>query len=92
MLDYVSLENYQFFTESYVCKAISELKSKRSSGPNCIPAYVFKGYGDMFVKSMTFLFSLALSSGKKSKIISVLKFGNKNCVEQYRPISISMCF
>lgn len=77
-----------------VLKALKTLKPKHSKGPDGIPAYIVRDCAYAFVKPLTTIFNLSLHTGtfpndwKKSRVCPVFKKGSKNCVENFRPITI----
>lgn len=78
--------------------AINRLKSKKSFGPDGIPAYLVKGCIDIFIPKLFFIFNLSLktscfpSKWKEAKIVPVFKSGNRCDISNYRPISIINVF
>jgi hypothetical protein len=71
-----------------------KLKSKRSSGPDQIPAYLLKNSSTEFRDIFHFLFNLSIKSGifptlwKTTKVIPIHKKGDKSDIENYRPVAI----
>lgn len=82
-------------SERDVLDAIDKLKPKRSVGPDFIPSYVLKGCKEIFVKPLTLLFNLSLSSRcfpdalKLSRGCPVFKSGDRSDIENYRLITIN---
>jgi hypothetical protein len=96
----LSYENFQISLVSPldVRNAIKELKSKRSSGPDGIPAYIIKGCGEVLSEPLCFIFNLSLSTRvfpyrwKEAKVTPIFKSGDKTKIENYRPISLINSF
>ena len=74
--------------------ALSKLDDNVKSGPDQIPSYIFKRYIPSLAKPILLLYSKSLKTGifpskwKSSFIFPIFKLGDKNNVENYRPISI----
>lgn len=72
---------------------VSKLDSSTSVGPDGIPNIILKDFLVYLSEPLLYLFNLSLSSGvfpcawKSSYIIPVFKKGNKDRVENYRPIA-----
>jgi hypothetical protein len=87
-----------YFSVDQVVKAINRLKSKKSSGPDEIPAYVVKGCRDVIAKPLCYIFNLALFSHtfpdrwKVAKVVPIFKSGCRENIENYRPISLINSF
>jgi hypothetical protein len=73
---------------------IFKLKSDSSVGRDNISAVILKRFNTILVPPITYIFNLALRSGKFPKKLKlaevhpVYKSGNRDCVNNYRPISI----
>lgn len=91
------LETLQL-TESDIEKAIMNLKNKKSVGHDGISAYVVKQLPKLFAKILTPLLNESLKQGifpdilKIAEIVPVYKDGEKECIENYRPISLLSVF
>lgn len=81
-------------TTSDVLNALKGLKPKRSLGPDLIPPYILKGCAECFVKPLLYIFNLSINKSdfpvrwKKAKIIPIFKKGERDSINNYRPISI----
>lgn len=81
-------------SESLVLKALKQLKSSFSCGPDGIPSAVLKAFGDILVPVLTCIFQTSLKSGKfparwkNARVVPVFKTGSKLDPTNYRPISI----
>uniref|UniRef100_A0A1Y1M7D6 Uncharacterized protein n=1 Tax=Photinus pyralis TaxID=7054 RepID=A0A1Y1M7D6_PHOPY len=77
-----------------VLKAMKELKSKKSMGPDLIPQYFFKGHSELLSKPLCIIINKCLKSNsfpdvsKTTKVTPIFKKGNRNSACNYRPISI----
>jgi hypothetical protein len=73
---------------------INNLKTDCSVGLDLISADILKTFVDILVLPITHICNLALSTGifpsafKKSRITPIYKSGSKDCINNYRPISI----
>lgn len=80
--------------EHEIDKLISNLKSDCAVGLDMISANLVKDNKNHLVKPITYICNLAFSTGvfptvfKKSKIVPIHKSGTRDCVGNYRPISI----
>lgn len=89
--------NFKEIDDSDVINSIKKLKPKKSTGPDCIPSYIYKGCMNSLVKPLVHIFNLAIQqnqfpdSFKKSIISPIHKSGCKKDIENYRPISLSNC-
>lgn len=81
-------------TEAEIESVILNLKSDCSVGWDGISAKGLKAIKDVVVPPLTYLINSSLSTGvfpdalKKSLVIPIYKAGRRNCVNNYRPISI----
>uniref|UniRef100_A0A1Y1MJP9 Reverse transcriptase domain-containing protein n=1 Tax=Photinus pyralis TaxID=7054 RepID=A0A1Y1MJP9_PHOPY len=80
--------------EIEIGEAIDELKPKKCSGPDGIPAYVLKGCKDIFVPVFKILFNISIkankfpSKWKSTKVCPLHKSGSKKNIANYRPIAV----
>ena len=85
-----------FITNQFVVNEIKKLGLKKATGPDDISCRLFKVVADLpfLLDSLTYIYNLSLSSGivpeawKIARIQPIHKSGNKNAVENYRPISL----
>ncbi|KAG8252218.1 hypothetical protein J6590_063075 [Homalodisca vitripennis] len=88
--------NVVYFPPNNVIEAINEMKSKRSSGPDNIPSYVVKGYGEVLAEPLCYLFNLSLSSfnfpqrWKEAKRKQRLQHSSSSLVEVFVRALISL--
>lgn len=81
-------------TEEDVTKAIKQLKSKRSAGPDKIPSFVFKGCCETFIKPLCNIFNLCLNKSvfpeyfKLTRVTPIFKNGDPKLIQNYRPVAI----
>jgi hypothetical protein len=74
--------------------ALRKVKDKSTAGTDVIPAFLLRGYANVFVYFLTALFNLSLKtstypvSGKKSLVSPIHKKDNKSEVENYRPVTL----
>ena len=84
------------FEEEDVFKALRKIKSKFTSGPDGVPAFILNDCANAFAYPLTILFNLSLklsiypSLWKRSVIRPIFKNGDRTLIEKYRPISL-MC-
>lgn len=77
-----------------VAEAIAKLKPKKSAGPDGVPQYILKAYGEILAMPLCHIFNLCLSQCKfpsKWKISTVCPVPKKlkvEKVEDHRPISL----
>jgi hypothetical protein len=80
------------FTVTNMSDAIKKLKTKKSSGPDGIPAFVIKNICDNITSPLTIIFNRALSSStfpavfKNSIICPIYKKGDRKQIHNYRPV------
>ena len=84
--------------ESDVEQAINQLNNKKSTGLDNVTSSLLKKNAKFFAKILTPLFNLSLKFGhvpdqlKETIIVPVYKQGEKNLVENYRPIALLNIF
>jgi len=87
--------NNLFFSISEVTEAISSMKAKKSCGLDEVPNKVIKDLSDVLVCPLTWLFNTILISGtipkswKISKVVPVHKKGDREKIENYRPVCLT---
>lgn len=80
--------------ESDILNLIMGLKETCATGTDMTSSKIIKRYADIFIPPMTHICNLALSTGifpnafKTAVIKPIHKAGDKDCVDNYRPISI----
>jgi len=80
--------------ESDVIEIVRKLKNKTSTDINSIDIVIIKEVIDFIVKPLTYICNLSFQKGifpnnmKTSKIIPIFKYGDKHCIENYRPVSL----
>lgn len=73
---------------------ILNLKSNSSAGRDNISGIILKRYRDILTEPITYICNLAISTGtfpdalKLAEVLPIHKSGNRDCVNNYRPISI----
>ena len=86
--DSVNNINFGSVHEEKVYSKLKNLKPQFTAGPDLIPAFLIKDAASVFYTPLTFLFNLAIHSQtfpecwKTSKIIPLLKKGDKTAVDQ----------
>ena len=81
-------------TVSEVCKALKELKSKKATGVDGIPARLLKDGSDALASPLSVIFNLTIelnvipAEWKKAKVTPLHKSGPKDDPRNYRPISV----
>ena len=81
-------------SETYICKIVKALKSKRSSGYDDISNVLLKDLVDVLKVPLCIVFNKSLLSGhfpdlmKITKVIPLHKGGQRNVPDNYRPISL----
>ena len=96
--DFVNSVPYSFAMldteEGEVDTIISTLKSNSAVGWDNIPSNFLKRYKQLLVPPLTYFFNVCLRTGtfpeslKKAIIHPIHKNGNRNCVDNYRPIAV----
>ena len=77
-----------------VISVINEMKTKKSTGCNSIPAQILKISNQIICKPLTYLINLSFSNGiypdllKTSNVIPVFKRGERQDYKNYQPISL----
>ena len=78
----------------FVLKQLKCLKLKKASGPDGLPARLLKDSAVVIADCVSHLVNLFIKSGtvpsewKKAKVVPLFKSGNKDDLDNYRPISI----
>ena len=86
--------SFRNINEGTVYSELCELKRKKSSGIDDIPPSVLKDTADVLAKPLARIINISLETGvfpsdwKTSKLTSIYKSGARDCIENYRPISI----
>ena len=81
------------FCEAEVSYVLRSLDSSKATGPDGIPARLLRETADVITPSLCKLLNLSVLSGtipeewKLANIVPVHKKGDKECAENYRPIS-----
>jgi hypothetical protein len=81
-----------------VSSLINNLKNESSAGYDGVSSEILKIIKDVIVPYLTYIFNTCMENGifpdafKKSVLIPIHKSGNKNCLDNYRPISILTVF
>lgn len=74
--------------------SIKKLKQKKATGSDNIPSYIYKGCSDFLCTPLVKIFNLSIINGifpdrlKEASITPIFKSGNRNEIENYRPISV----
>lgn len=82
-----------FISRQEVEKAIDSLKTKKAQGVDEIPGNCAKDLKNVIALPLTWLFNSVIETGKIpepwriSRIVPVLKKGDKKCIGNYRPVS-----
>jgi len=85
-------------TELEIKNVIYKLKGKLSAGFDEIPEVLVKQCAHIIAKPLTHIFNLSINSGifpdsmKKAKISPVFKKGDRQSVQNYRPIAVLSVF
>lgn len=81
-------------TEEEVKKILKSLDTSKASGPDSISNTMLKEAGPAIAKPLTKLFNRSLSSGKfpnawkHANVTPIFKKNNRECKENYRPVSL----
>lgn len=81
-------------TSEEVTKAVSELKSKKTAGPDGIPPFIFKEFISVLLDPLLYIYNLSVSNcvfpsaWKIARVIPIFKSGDRLSFSNYRPISI----
>jgi len=84
----------QAISEGFMLKQLRDLKVKKATGLDGIPARFLRDNGAVIALTVTFLVNLSLSTGsvpkewKKARIVPLYKSGGQENMDNYRPISI----
>lgn len=83
--------------ENEIFNIIMQMKKSNSSGIDKISINMLKSVVNYIVEPLTFLINWSLSEGvfpeefKIAKIVPLYKKGQRECIENYRPISLLSC-
>lgn len=86
--------NINDFEESSVLKAMKEIKPKKTTGPDGIPAYILRDCAYVLSYPLTVLFNICIRTStipsvwKSSKVCPIYKKGDRHDLTNYRSISI----
>ena len=89
----VVCDEYMFMTPKNIEECLKSIKVKNCEGHDRIPQRILVDGVDQLVKPLTTLFSMIYSQNKLpqqwlvAKVNPIFKKGNKNNIENYRPIS-----
>ena len=85
-------------SEAGVLKLLKDLKTRKASGPDEIPAIMLKTCAEEIAPMLTFIFQQSLDTGtvpddwKMALVTPVFKKGKRSAPENYRPVSLtSIC-
>ena len=84
----------QPISEKFILKQLRDLKVKKATGLDGIPARFLKDSAAVIAPTVTFLVNLSLSTGsvpdewKKARVVPPYKSGGRENMDNYRPISI----
>ncbi len=84
----------QPISEKFILKQLRDLKVKKATGLDGIPARFLKDSTAVITPTVTFLVNLSLSTGsvpdewKKARVVPLYKSGGHENMDNYRPISI----
>ncbi|KAG6465020.1 hypothetical protein O3G_MSEX014883 [Manduca sexta] len=86
------------FKDSQVLKVLKRLDRYKGAGADGIPSVFVANCASALAKPLAFIYNKSLATGifpsiwKKALIIPLYKNGNKNLINNYRPISILLVF
>lgn len=89
-----NMNSFYIVTHEYVENLIDSLNVNRSAGVDRISARIIKSNKVFFVKPLTHIFNLSLTTGifpkhfKNALVRPIFKKGDKTLVDNYRPISL----
>ena len=78
-----------------VCNSLRELNTNKSKGPDNISGLLLKNCAQSILYPLSILFNISFRTGslptewKMANIVPVYKKGDKNCIENYSPISLT---
>lgn len=81
-------------TENEIFNVIMSLRNSNSSGIDNISSNMLKSVVNFITGPLTYLINWSLNTGifpevlKTAKVVPIFKKGNRQCVENYRPISL----
>ena len=89
---------YPFSDDEFIILLNKKLKNKSSAGPDGIPAFLMKKVLHVVIKPLVFLINLSFCTGKfpvllkTGRIIPIHKKGDKNSIQNFRPITATSVF
>lgn len=81
-------------SEAEVMSSLRKIPSKQTTGPDFIPAFLLRDCASVFCTPLHFIYNLIIKTSiypetwKASRVCPVFKKGNKNDVNNYRPVAI----
>src|SRR5699024_1626182 len=93
-LPIASTLNIASITENDVSSALRKIKNSQTAGPDQIPSFLLRDCCVCLTGPLSKIFNLSLNTGvfpakwKLSKVVPILKTGDKHNIANYRPISI----